>query len=53
MHPDIRKISLHGHEENRTENEPLVARRDLLSHALIICSTLNSCRSKEMEELFL
>ncbi|XP_046463247.1 uncharacterized protein LOC124209338 isoform X2 [Daphnia pulex] len=28
-------------------------RKHLLSHAQIICSTLNSCRSREMEELFL
>lgn len=36
-----------------SKKERLGIRRHLLSHAQIICSTLNSCRSREMEELFL
>ncbi|EFX89072.1 hypothetical protein DAPPUDRAFT_310816 [Daphnia pulex] len=36
-----------------TEKERFETRRSLLFNAQIICSTINSCRSEEMENLFL
>jgi hypothetical protein len=36
-----------------TQNNLHAMRQKVLSQANIICSTLNSCRSKEMEQLLL
>ena len=36
-----------------TDKERLRAKQHVILHANIICTTLNSCRSREMENLFL